>query len=123
MEERNSNGERNKGRRPGDWILIVSLLSGSVILLLLIRGVFFSEGIKAVVTLDGRVVLEQNLEEDCQIPIQTTEGYNVLQVQDGKAGIVEADCRDQICVSHTTISQTGETIVCLPHKLVVEIQK
>lgn len=109
--------------KPGDWMLLGGLLLVSLFLFLFIRVVFFSKGTKAVVTLDGMVVLEQNLEEDCQIPIQTAEGCNVFQIQDGKAGIVEADCRDQICVEHTAISKAGETIVCLPHKLVVEIQK
>ena len=33
----------------------------------------------------------------------------------------KADCPDQICRNHAAISQTGETIVCLPHKAVIEI--
>ena len=33
----------------------------------------------------------------------------------------EADCPDQICVRHKAISKSGESIVCLPHKVVVEI--
>ena len=32
-----------------------------------------------------------------------------------------ADCRDQICVRHRAVSAVGESIICLPHKLVVEI--
>lgn len=108
--------------KQGDWILIGGLLLGAGLLLLLIRIVFMSDGTKAVVTLDGTVVMEQDLEEDCSISIQTQEGYNIFQVQNGRASISEADCRDQICVEHTEISRKGETIVCLPHKLVVEIR-
>lgn len=112
---------RQHKMKPGDWILIGGILLGAGLLLLLIRGFFMSEGTKAVVTLDGTVVIEQDLEEDCSISIQTQEGYNIFQVQDGRASITEADCRDQVCVEHTAISKKGETIVCLPHKLVVEI--
>ena len=112
---------RQHKMKPGDWILIGGILLGAGLLTLLIRGVFMSEGTKAVVTLDGTVVMEQDLEENCSISIQTQEGYNIFQVQDGRASIAEADCRDQICVEHTAISKKGETIVCLPHKLVVEI--
>ena len=28
---------------------------------------------------------------------------------------------DKICVNHAAISKKGETIVCLPHKVVVEV--
>ncbi|MCM1495394.1 MAG: NusG domain II-containing protein [Bacteroides sp.] len=124
-KEKESGQEKEAGQhkmKPGDWILIGGLLLGAGLLLVLIRGVFFSDGKKAVVILDGTVIMEQDLTEDCRIPIQTLEGYNVFQVQDGTAGIAEADCRDQICVEHVEISKKGETIVCLPHKLVVEIQ-
>jgi len=34
----------------------------------------------------------------------------------------KADCKDQICADHKAIEKSGETIVCLPHKVVIEIQ-
>ena len=36
--------------------------------------------------------------------------------------MTEADCPDKICVNTGKISKIGETIVCLPHRVVVEIQ-
>ncbi len=33
----------------------------------------------------------------------------------------EADCPDKVCVGMRRISKSGETIVCLPHKLVIAI--
>ncbi len=47
--------------------------------------------------------------------------YNVLLIKDGQASMTEADCPDLICVHHKPVSREGETIVCLPHKLVVEV--
>ena len=35
--------------------------------------------------------------------------------------MTDADCPDKICVNHATISDVGESIVCLPHRVVVEI--
>ena len=84
---------------------------------------FAKNGEKAVVTLDGTVILEQPLQEDCRMPIRSENGENVLQIENGKVRIAEADCRDQICVNHKEISKTGESIVCLPHGLVVEIKR
>ena len=80
------------------------------------------EGGLARVTVDGEVKAELPLSEDTLVRVETDDGhYNVIEVKDGYVSIHEADCRDQICVEHKRIHLTGETIVCLPHKLVVEI--
>jgi hypothetical protein len=34
----------------------------------------------------------------------------------------DADCPDKLCEKTGKISKNGETIVCLPHRVVVEIQ-
>ncbi len=48
-------------------------------------------------------------------------GYNLIRIADGSVSVVSADCHEQICVHHKPITGEGETIVCLPHRLVVEI--
>ncbi len=50
-----------------------------------------------------------------------TGSYNLISVADGRVTMEAADCRDQICVRHRPISSDRENIICLPHKLVVEI--
>lgn len=47
--------------------------------------------------------------------------YNLFSAADGIIAMEEADCKDQICVHHKPISSAGESIICLPHRLVVEI--
>ncbi len=47
--------------------------------------------------------------------------YNLVSVQNGAVSVEAADCKDQICVHHKPVSMAGESIVCLPHRLVVEI--
>ena len=54
---------------------------------------------------------------------QKKAGYNILQIKDGKADMIEADCHNQVCVDHKPVSKGGENIICLPHKIVVEIEK
>lgn len=49
------------------------------------------------------------------------EGINVLMIQDGKAWISEANCPNLDCVHKGTISQNGEMLVCLPHRMTVSI--
>ena len=36
--------------------------------------------------------------------------------------MIEADCPDQICVNHLAISRDGESIICLPNKVVIAIE-
>ena len=36
--------------------------------------------------------------------------------------ISEASCPDKICVNHKRIQKSGETIICAPNKVVVEIK-
>jgi hypothetical protein len=113
--------EKNKKRT--DLIFIGSILLVMIVAVVVVCIIFFSkEGSKAVLTLDGNVILEQELSVDCEIPIATSNGSNTFVVKDGEAYIREADCPNQICVEHAPVSKKKETIVCLPHKLVVEIQ-
>ena len=47
--------------------------------------------------------------------------YNVVTIKGGEVSVTEASCKNQVCVKHGSISHTGETIVCLPNRLVVRI--
>ena len=54
---------------------------------------------------------------------QGETGYNILQIRDGKADMISADCHNHDCVNHRPISKDGENIICLPHKIVIQIEK
>ena len=47
--------------------------------------------------------------------------YNKIRVKDGEIAVIEASCKDQIDVKRGYISKVGETIVCLPHDLVIKV--
>lgn len=49
------------------------------------------------------------------------EGINHLIIRDGAAWISEANCPNHDCVKNGKISQSGEILVCLPHRLTVTI--
>lgn len=56
-----------------------------------------------------------------RIEIPGKVGKCILVISDGKADMESADCPNQICVHHSAISHTGETIVCLPNRVVIEV--
>lgn len=60
------------------------------------------------------------MDKDTQYPIHIDGNDNVVEIRDGKASMISANCRDLICVNSPAISHDGETIVCLPHGIVLK---
>lgn len=78
---------------------------------------------EAVVILDGEEQGRYPLSQDTTVKIDLADGsYNILEIKDGKADIIEATCPDKICVEHRPVSKRGESLVCLPNQVVVEIE-
>lgn len=103
-----------------DWILIGSFL-GIALIAASVLHFFTPQGTQVVATVDSQEVGRWSLADSVDEVIETESGKNRLVIEGGKASIVEADCPDGICVKQGNISRTGQTIVCLPHKLVIEI--
>jgi hypothetical protein len=80
-----------------------------------------NDGARAIVYVDKQEYASYSLQEDGEYEIQTDRGTNHLIIKDGKADMTEADCPDKLCVQEKAVSKNGETIVCLPHRVVVEI--
>ncbi|GAA0792958.1 NusG domain II-containing protein [Faecalicatena orotica] len=72
-----------------------------------------------VVTVDGEPYGRYALSADQIIEI---DGTNTLEIRDGKAAMKAADCPDKLCVHQKAISRDGESIICLPNKVVVTIE-
>lgn len=104
-----------------DILLICVILCVALGVFVLFKSIL-KNGKTAVVKVNNEVVFSSGLSEDCSQKIATENGYNIIEIKDGTVRISEADCRDKICVNHRPIGKTGETVVCLPHKLVVEIE-
>ena len=62
-----------------------------------------------------------SLSQDDVLTVASSAGTNVIEVQAGKVRVSEADCPNQDCVEQGWISKAGQQIVCLPHKLMVNI--
>ncbi len=73
---------------------------------------------------DG-VLLEEidldQVDEPRSLVLEDESGSNTVTVEKGRICILEADCPDQICVNQGWISDSTVPIVCLPHKLMIEI--
>ncbi len=61
------------------------------------------------------------LDKDATVTVESALGTNVVEVRDGQVRVREADCSNQACVNQGWVSGQGQTIVCLPHKLTVQL--
>ena len=104
-----------------DIILAVIVIAVAAVGLLLVN-VFRTEGSFAVIKIDGKETERYPLSVNTEVVIETGDnGRNTLVIEDNKAFMKDANCPDKICEGHSKISYKGETIVCLPHKVVIEI--
>ena len=78
-------------------------------------------GSTVIVTVDGIEEAHFPLNTDTEHTIKTEKGINYLEIKDGSASITDANCPDKLCVHQRSISKKGETLVCLPHKVIVSI--
>jgi hypothetical protein len=73
------------------------------------------------ITISGLEYASYSLYNDREVEISNGYGNNKIVINNGMVFISEADCPDKYCVKHKPISKSGESVICLPHKLVVEI--
>lgn len=106
-----------------DLIFIFSILIFAVFLLLIQRvyGNAQDEADLVKITVNQKLYGTYDLNKNQTITIQNDFGINTIQIQNKDVWMEEADCPDGYCKEQGHISKNKQTIVCLPHKLVVEI--
>ena len=107
-----------------DFVIIAVLMVLSF-LPEIILGASVGKGLNNTITVAGKlyktVPLSAHTGEDI-IEINTKWGTNIVQVKDNKIGIIDADCPDKVCMNPAYIEKAGESLVCLPHKVMIEIK-
>ena len=107
--------------RPADAILIAGVL--------LVAGVLFfrfstrGSGATVQVEQNGKILYMVALSE-VQEPLRFSvngECPVVICCENGSVSFERSECPDQLCVHQRAISKANETIVCLPHKVVVQV--
>jgi len=105
-------------------IIIIAVL---LAVLVIFAVIFYSTrrtGNMVIISHNGKVTGRYALSDDREIRIKDTGGKvtNVVCIRNGQVYMKEADCPDQICVHQGRKSKDGESITCLPNKVVVEVR-
>ena len=115
--------------KKGDKIVGIILLV--VVIITLSVTAIYKSGIKgseniAVIKRSGKVLRTIDLNkvvEPQEFTIKTDNGnYNTISVKHNSIRIIAADCPHKECVKSGWISKPGELIVCLPYKLIINIE-
>lgn len=132
------NSENRRRRYVNDIILLAACLLAAGIILLIIRcaqdtGGYIdirietgearisdnTSGEEGLSVLTGSCIYPLNVERE--VIIEQDNAINILRISDGHADMTEADCPDRICVHSKPISKIGESIICLPHGIIVTV--
>lgn len=79
-------------------------------------------GDQVKITVEGRLYGTYSIDEDKEIEVEQNGHINNIIIKDGVVSMASSDCRNQICVNTRPISHTKDSIVCLPNKVMVEIE-
>ena len=107
--------------RKGDFVLLFLFLACAALVAFSPLAYASSEAKRVRITCRGEEFGVYPLEEDARITVSQEGHTNVIAIENHSVYMESADCHNQVCVDTGVIRRTGETIVCLPNRVVVEI--
>lgn len=132
MNGKNSTHDESSRKRRNDIVLIVVVIAVALAAWFGMRGGFAVGGASGSTSANatGPYAVVQNTEgerdvlplsQDARLDVVSSKGENVIVVSGGTVCVEEADCKNQICVQTGKVKTVGDSIVCLPHQLVVQV--
>ena len=79
----------------------------------------------AIIQVDGKIHKKidlSNVKNNEEVNLNLPNGKNTLLIKNNSIQMDSANCNDALCVKQGNISKVGQTIICLPHKLIIEIK-
>lgn len=114
--------------KPYDYLIILVLIIGSFLPIILFQSHAQSQtGARyAIIRINGKEVDRFDLDKQASLEktYYPAEGqYNIIEIDNGRIRVKEDNSPDQIAVKTGWIAKNGQTSICLPHKLVIEIKQ
>ena len=104
-------------RKADILLLLVFLLFG--IASVLLPRLTADEANTVVIRVDGTEVGRYPLGVDREIPVDSEYGHNTVSIRGSTVAVTESDCPSHDCERFGSISLPSQSIVCLPHRLLV----
>lgn len=104
-------------------VILIGLIMAAAAWFLFNRTQAEPENSVAVIYKNGSLYKTLPLFKDEIVRIEDEEGrVNIISIKDGKADMIDANCQDRICVHTRPAQKDGQSIVCLPNRVVIEIK-
>ena len=101
-----------------DFLLIGIILIIALVFWFVVDLMSTEAGGRLRISVDNETFGTYELSEDQEILIGDT---NTCQIKNGQVVMIYGKCPDQVCVHSRAISKNGQTIICMPNKVVLEI--
>ncbi len=98
-----------------------------ILLMIAIAGFFLfrisGQGTLVEIKIAQKTYGTYDLNIDQEVLISDDQGLLLMKclIKSGSVRVLESDCPDKICIDEGSIKLTGQTIVCLPNKVVIKI--
>ena len=118
--KKNETKEEMMKKRDLLWTLVLAFLFTASSMIWWLWG--NEKGTWAVIVRDGKLLYRVPLAVTRDIEVTGDWGRNTIRISSQGIEVIETDCPDKLCQKQGLVQKAGVPIVCLPHKLTVEIE-
>lgn len=104
----------------GDIILLFIIII--IISFTFSRYVFSGTGVNRVCVTGKELQKYFSPDDDATIYVQGPLGVTTIRVEKGEVWIEDSPCREKICIKMGKIKRPGEQLICVPNRVVVELE-
>lgn len=104
-----------------DIVLIGLLIIMAFISYIVIFNFMSKHGDVVEVYSQSKLIKKVPLDTDTEFEVKIDNHVNVIRVENGFVFMLDADCPDKLCKKQGKIRNSGETIICLPNKIVIRV--
>lgn len=104
-----------------DIILIISIMIIAMGTILVNKMLNSGKSDMVEIYVNNKLYKELPIDENKKIEINSGKNKNIVYIHDNGVEISHANCQDKVCVKTGFIKNPGESIVCLPHRVNIEI--
>lgn len=111
--------------KKADILVIISVLSVIfIVFMLTFFNKYSTKGNILNIYIDGDIKYsyELPLYEKEELEIKSKYGYNKIIIDKSFVYVLEADCNGNDCVKMGELKNSGDFIICAPHRLVIKIE-
>lgn len=73
------------------------------------------------VRVHGKVTGTYDLNQDRKIHVHGILGESIIEIHAGKVRMAHSPCHNQYCVHQGWLSKAGETVLCLPNQISIQL--